>query len=237
MTIHLSLVSEGQHHAIRTSRPETLKQTAKSTIVFMSYVRSKENSHTNTKKIPVWAVSYTVQYATSGAQKNFKQAKSKTPAPTTIQPQQTAESQADMVAKIMASVINQITTLLHQPSGKRDTIPTTLLTLSETRTLQAFLPTAQKRRQSWAEFRKRQQPWLNGTEPWPRRKSLSSHVWRKSANLPVTCADISNKHGKSPQPCVPISIETENLCSVFGKLTSASDSDMATWLSSTSAEV
>jgi hypothetical protein len=55
--------------------------------------------------------------------------------------------------------------------------------------------------------------------------------------VPTTRADMSNKHGESPQPCVPVPLLTDNLCSVFYKSTPASDSDTATRLSSRSAEV
>jgi predicted aspartyl protease len=48
---------------------------------------------------------------------------------------------------------------------------------------------------------------------------------------------MSNQHGESPQPCVPVSVLTDNLCSVFDKSTPAEDSDTATRLSSRSAEV
>ena len=55
--------------------------------------------------------------------------------------------------------------------------------------------------------------------------------------MPTTRADMSNKHGESPQPCVPISVVTDTLCPVFCKSTPALDSNTATRPSYASAEV
>jgi hypothetical protein len=111
-----ALSDEGQRQAVRMSRPKTLEQAAESAIVFESHVRSEETGYTKMKKTPVRAVSYGAQQETSGVQKNSKQARTKTPAPATIQPQQTTESQADMISAITASVMEQMTALLQRPT-------------------------------------------------------------------------------------------------------------------------
>lgn len=111
-----ALSDEGQRQAVRMSRPKTLEQAAESAIVFESHVRSEETGHTKAKKTSVRAVSYAAQQETSGAQKNPKQAKTKTPSPAIIQPQQTAESQADMISAITASVMEQMTALFQWPT-------------------------------------------------------------------------------------------------------------------------
>jgi hypothetical protein len=111
-----ALSDAGQCQAVCVSRPKTLEQAAESAIVFESHVRSEETDHTKTKKTPVRAVSYGVQQETSGVQKNSMQTKTKTPASAIIQPQQTVESQADIISAITASVMEQMTALLQRPT-------------------------------------------------------------------------------------------------------------------------